>query len=61
MIFFQGNTKQSSPNQPSHEQLTKVFDVLRTTLPDLFIKPLDYSIYNPNLIFENNIRGKRTV
>lgn len=48
-------------NNSNEESLTKVYDVLRTTLPDLFIKPLDYSIYNPNLIFENNIRGTRTV
>lgn len=45
---------------PSEEQLQKVFDVLGNTLPKLFIQPLDYSIYNPNLIFENNIRGIRT-
>lgn len=37
-----------------------MFDVLGNTLPKLFIQPLDYSIYNPNLIFENNIRGMRT-
>lgn len=50
----------SSGNQPSEEHLHRVFDVLANTLPKLFIQPLDYSIYNPNLIFENNIRGMRT-
>lgn len=45
---------------PSDEQLQKVYDVLANTLPKLFIQPLDYSIYSPNLIFENNIRGMRT-
>lgn len=54
------NMKESGNNLPSEEQLQKVFDVLANTLPKLFIQPLDYSIYNPNLIFENNIRGKRT-
>lgn len=43
------------------EGLQKVFDTLSSTLPKLFIQPLDYSIYSPNLIFENNIRGTRTV
>lgn len=50
----------SNSNQPSEEQLHRVYDVLAYTLPKLFIQPLDYSIYNPNLIFENNIRGMRT-
>lgn len=50
----------SSSGGPSEEQLQKVYDVLANTLPKLFIQPLDYSIYNPNLIFENNIRGIRT-
>lgn len=51
-----------SGGQPSdNEQLHHVFEVLRTTLPDLFIRPMDYSVYNPNLVFENNIRGKSTV
>lgn len=43
------------------ESLEKVFDTLASTLPKLFIQPLDYSIFSPNLIFENNIRGTRTV
>jgi len=47
--------------QKSQEQLTKVYDTLRHTLPNLFVKPLDYSIFSPNLIFENNIRNTRTV
>ncbi|XP_058834471.1 uncharacterized protein C6orf136 homolog [Topomyia yanbarensis] len=50
----------SSNQQPSEAQLQRVFDVLANTLPKLFIQPLDYSIYHPNLIFENNIRGLRT-
>lgn len=45
---------------PSEEQIQKVYDTLANTLPKLFIQPLDYSIYHPNLIFENNIRGMRT-
>ncbi|XP_072935321.1 uncharacterized protein [Epargyreus clarus] len=47
--------------KPNEEQLMKVFNVLSKTVPDLFIKPLDYSIYHPNMIFVNNIRGVTTV
>ncbi|BFG05459.1 uncharacterized protein DMAD_04187 [Drosophila madeirensis] len=43
------------------EDLERAFEVLRTTLPKLFVEPLDYSIYSPHLIFENNITGKHTV
>lgn len=50
------------PSQkPNAEGLEKVFLTLREGLPKLFIQPMDYSIYHPNLIFENNIRGTRTV
>ncbi|XP_052900771.1 uncharacterized protein C6orf136 homolog [Anopheles moucheti] len=51
---------QPKENQPSEEQLHRVYHVLSQTLPKLFVQPLDYSIYSPNLIFENNIRGTRT-
>lgn len=64
---FQSNTSDQKDNTPSNsaggqseEHLEKVYSVLANTLPKLFIQPLDYSIYNPNLIFENNIRGMRT-
>ncbi|XP_059613832.1 uncharacterized protein C6orf136 homolog [Phlebotomus argentipes] len=46
---------------PNNEDLAKIFNVLRTTLPKLFVQPMDYSIYDVNLILENNITGKRTV
>ncbi|KAI8437123.1 hypothetical protein MSG28_010473 [Choristoneura fumiferana] len=51
----------SRDGKPSEEQLMKVFHVLSDTMPKLFIKPLDYSIYHPDLIFVNNIRGTTTV
>lgn len=47
--------------KPSEGQLHKVYTVLSDTLPKLFIQPMDYSIYHPNVIFENNIRGIKTV
>lgn len=61
IFFWQTDSATGGPsNSEGQESLTKVYDTLRTTLPDLFIRPLDYSIYSPNLIFENNIRGIRS-
>jgi len=48
-------------DKPNAEKLNHVFNVLSDTLPKLFIQSLDYSIYHPNIVFENNILGKRTV
>lgn len=69
MILLSENNKEDSLNQeppnnqgrPSEEQLHRVYTVLANTLPELFLKPLDYTIYHQNIIFENNIRGIRTV
>nr|CAG4651151.1 EOG090X09QP [Simocephalus serrulatus]SVE94364.1 EOG090X09QP [Simocephalus serrulatus] len=46
---------------PTPSQLQHVFDVLSNTLPKLFIQPMDYKIYSPDVVFENRIRGTRTV
>lgn len=51
----------SNNNQDQLEKLNNAYDILSNTLPKLFIQPLDYSVYSPNLIFENNITGKHTV
>lgn len=48
-------------NRPSAEHLEKVFLTLSETLPRFFTHTMDYSIYHPELIFENNIRGTRTM
>lgn len=67
LLTFKGNTKNlNSPEKgnfglPTPSQLQHVFDVLSTTLPRLFIKPLDYTIYSPDIVFENRIRGLHTV
>ncbi|CAH4035160.1 uncharacterized protein C6orf136 homolog isoform X2 [Pieris brassicae] len=68
IAFCQGPVTPSLANQspaeegkPSEEQLMKVFHVLSTNMPELFFKPIDYSIYHPNLVFVNNIRGVTTV
>ncbi|CAG9859188.1 unnamed protein product [Phyllotreta striolata] len=47
-------------NKPNPEQLAKVYETLASTLPTLFIKPLDYKIYHPNIVFEDHIRNIRT-
>ncbi|KAH8272948.1 hypothetical protein KR018_012446 [Drosophila ironensis] len=57
---------QPQPSSPKgsgsrQEDLERAYEVLRTTLPKLFVEPLDYSIYSPGLIFQNNITGKHTV
>jgi len=59
----ENNQINSSPdnNQNNLDKLNHSFEILRQTLPKLFVQPLDYSIYSPNLIFENNIRGTRTI
>ncbi|CAG5035179.1 unnamed protein product [Parnassius apollo] len=57
----QSSSEANQDGKPSEEQLMKVFHVLSKTMPALFVKPLDYSIYHPNLIFVNNIRGITTV
>ncbi|KAJ8734330.1 hypothetical protein PYW07_014881 [Mythimna separata] len=51
----------SHEGKPNEEQLMKVFHTLSATMPNLFVKPLDYSIYHPNMVFVNNIRGTTTV
>lgn len=53
--------KVSGSGKPNPEKLDFVFKKLSETLPKLFIQPMDYSIYHPNVIFENNIRGTRTM
>lgn len=52
---------QRSDHNQNPANLGKIYDVLSNTLPKLFIQPLDYSIYSPKLIFENNIRGTSSV
>lgn len=68
---FQENIRQYSdgssrpenrnPNQCSDEQLTIVFETLRKNLPHFFHAKIDFSIYHPQIIFENNIQGKRSM
>lgn len=55
------NSDSNSDSKPSPEKLDHVLKELSETLPKLFIQSFDYNIYHPNIIFENNILGKRTV
>ncbi|XP_050305890.1 uncharacterized protein C6orf136 homolog [Anthonomus grandis grandis] len=57
-------TSDSAPEpsgRPSPEKLLHVYNILADSLPNLFIKPLDYTIYHPNMVFEDNIRNVKTV
>lgn len=54
-------TKPVQPRPPTVSDLEHAYSVLSDTLPKLFIQPLDYSIYSPNLEFQNNITGKHTI
>lgn len=62
---YSSNEKDAKPtdshDKPSPEKLEHVFRILRDNVPKLFIQPMDYSIYHPDVVFENNIRGTRTI
>ncbi|KAM0736957.1 Uncharacterized protein ACS0PU_000050 [Formica fusca] len=51
---------QDNKDKPSQEQLQCIVDSLSQDLPNLFVKPQNYSIYTKDLIFINNIRGVTT-
>ncbi|GIY13405.1 uncharacterized protein C6orf136 [Caerostris darwini] len=51
------NIESSNTGKPSEGQLLLVIDRLTTSLLNFFEKPLDYSIYHKNIIFQNNING----
>lgn len=53
----QSNDAVGHPNQ---EDLNKAFKSLSEHIPNLFVHPMDYSIFHPQVITENNINGKRT-
>ncbi|XP_029675218.1 uncharacterized protein LOC115242819 isoform X1 [Formica exsecta] len=51
---------QDNKDKPSQEQLQCIVDSLSQDLPNLFVKPQNYTIYTKDLIFINNIRGVTT-
>jgi len=68
------NQHQSNPNQnpsddkknlvenekPSLEKLQQIEKTLIDSLSNLFVRPMDYKVYHSDLLFIDNIRGKRT-
>ncbi|CAH0558838.1 unnamed protein product [Brassicogethes aeneus] len=48
------------PNKPPTEKLEHVYNTLSDTLPKLFIQPMDYTIYHPDVVFEDRIRNITT-
>lgn len=51
----------SMDDRPSEEQLEIVLNILSKQMPNLFTEMIDYTVYRHDLIFENNIKGYRTV
>ncbi|KAJ8978542.1 hypothetical protein NQ317_009485 [Molorchus minor] len=58
---YDEDTDKQNSNKPGPEKLDHVFNILRESLPKLFIQSLDYSIYHPDIVFEDNIRDIKTV
>lgn len=50
-----------SKGLPNVEQLDHVYNRLGEDLPLMFKQNLDYALYHPKLVFENNIRGTKSV
>lgn len=54
------NTKSEDPFQPPSEgQLDNIVQTLSTDLPNFFTRFFNIKIYHPNIILEDNIRGRR--
>ncbi|CAG0915797.1 unnamed protein product [Notodromas monacha] len=50
----------TGPKKPSAEQLEVILQTLADDLPNVFVKPLNFKIYHPDIIFENHIRNTCT-
>lgn len=48
----------SSEGGASEEQLSIIYEAMREDVPQIFVKPLDYSKFHKNVVFENRITGK---
>ncbi|VVC24201.1 Hypothetical protein CINCED_3A004961 [Cinara cedri] len=56
------NNDMSNPKGlPSAEQLQNQFIQLQDTLPRMFKENINFSLFHPQLVFENNIRGTKTI
>jgi len=52
-------TDEPQKNEPKKPDLDKVSDLLTFDLHNFFVRPCDYTYYRDDIIFEDNIRGKR--
>lgn len=58
-----GETKKKGGEDKQHpnaEDLNRAFQKLSEHIPNLFVHPMDYSIFHPQVLTVNNINGKRT-
>ncbi|CAG9770368.1 unnamed protein product [Ceutorhynchus assimilis] len=59
-VLLSSNSSPEPGGKPSPEKLLQVYTILGESLPNLFVQPMDYTIYHDNIIFEDNIRNIRT-
>lgn len=52
--------EEKGEQHPNEQDLNRAFQKLSEHIPNLFVHPMDYSIFHPQVITENNINGKRT-
>lgn len=55
-----GSGTEKTEQHPNEQDLNRAFKILSEHIPNLFVHPMDYSIFHPQVITENNINGKRT-
>lgn len=58
-----GDVKKSpgdTTEHPNQADLQRAFKILSEHIPNLFVHPMDYSIFHPQVITVNNINGKQT-
>lgn len=52
--------QQPEPGRATEQQLRRISRALAVNLPQFFTEPHNYSLYNKNIVFRNNIRGVTT-
>lgn len=57
-VVFQASPNQPPPENASEEQLSIVYESLKEDLPELLVRPINYSIVHKDIVFENRIHGK---
>lgn len=59
-VRVDGKAEGNANTHPKQEDLNRAFKTLSEHIPNLMVHPMDYSIFHPQVITENNINGKRT-